>query len=567
MKTNFIKTSLLFVLLALASCNNNIDDSSILNTTTNDTNTSTNNDVTSKDSNSSDDNTNPSINYDNIDDFKNNANIDDSCTIKGVIAGYLNTSSGYNGAFIVGDTGSIYCYSTTLFTNTNVGDEVKIEGTFSRYISTQEATMGKNIGWYGSRQIKVTNLTILNSNVSYYSNVEETTIRNIVKTTFTKLDISSNVYKAPCKISKVANTGYTNYYFYDLSLDYNVYAYTAMSGKDYSWVDTYDNTIHYVYFGIQGLRPKDQVWRIIPLYIENEELSDDYNDETLVSFALNRLEDQFQEEYQSYGPKDLIIDDEKLVGETISYISTNGFITDDNKLLIDPSKFVGSTKITIKITYNSIEYNRDVNFVVKEDESYTNLKTVTEILNGNEGDLVTVSGIYVRFTANNPGIYLADSTGIIQVNTSTNLDELITGEKVIFEGTISKAFVVDNVYDGHNILNEATLLSHDGTKHEWDKTLIAGEETVESLYQEVDYSKIGKIYKVKGIIVLKETAYYSNLSLYNEDKSVYMTLYCSGASQLSWLFDYLDTLYEFYVYVRDTKTGSSLRIEILDLVS
>lgn len=510
--------------------------------------------------------------YNNIDEFKATANIDDTCLIKGVIAGFQKNSDGNSGAFIVGKTGSIYVFSTRYFNDCSIGDEVEVAGTFSRYISTTEASAGEAIGWSGGRQIKADSVTVLNENVDYKSYIGETTIRDVVNSDYTINDISSNVYKAACKITVAAQTGFTNYYFYDESLDYSVYAYSTLSGADYTWLSTYNEEVHYVYFGVQGLRPKDQVWRIIPLSVESEKLSTDYSDEKKAEFALNKLEDQFESEYKDYGPVDLVTDYEGIEGETITYESSNGLISDSKTLTIDTSKFTGEASITIKVTYNDKEYTRVVTFNVVKGEEFS-YKTVSEVLNAEEGEEVYVKGIYARFTANNAGLYLLDNTGILQVNYSPLInDSLVIGEELVMKGIVTKKFAIeDGSYAGHNTLAEGTLISHDGAKHDFYTNVVAGETTVSEIYDKSDkeamLAKIGKIYTVRGIASIVKTNYYSNYRFYSEDKSSYLTLYCSSASQLSWLDEYQDTLHEYYIYIRDSKTGDSLRVELLDIIA
>lgn len=568
MKFKVQKLVTLLTLLCLCSCNNS---TSPIDSTSNDSSSSSSQ-LESTSSTSLESSSTTIDEYDNIDVVKTTFNVGDSCKILGTIAGYQKNSDGYSGAYIVGDTGSIYCYSKSLFNNTKIGDKVEISGQFSKYISKQEATLGENIGWYGSRQIEASSVTVISENNTYLDLIEETTIRNVVKSNHTTNDITSNVYKAPCKITKVESSGYKNYYFYDESLDYSVYAYSTMSGADYEWIDSYVDKVHYVYFGIQGLRPKDQVWRIIPLTIDETILSEEYSDDKKVEFALNRLEDQFQSEYSSYGPVELITDDSKLENETITYSSENGVISNGNSLTVNPNSYKGNASVIIHLTYNGKEYTRIVNFVIKEDEVISDIKTIQEVMNGNEGDIVTVQGVYARFAANTSGVYIIDDTGILDVNyTTLNNVDLIIGETVTFKGKIKKDFENldsdgNTLYAGHNTLIEAELLKHDGVVSKWNTSIVSGTTTVSDLLN-TDLTRIGKIYQITGKVVKVSEKFFSNMNLYDSDGTNKIALYCSSASQLAWLDDYLDEVNDYYLYVRDSKTGTKLRVEILDLVS
>lgn len=197
-------------------------------------------------------------------------------------------------------------------------------------------------------------------------------------------------------------------------------------------------------------------------------------------------------------------------------------------------------------------------------------KDYTDIIvakSGQDGQEATVEGIYVRFAANVQGIYLVDETGILTVEyVFLNIGDYKVGEKMIFKGTIQKSFAIEEVYEGHNVLINAELLYHDNMTHEWDKSIVAGKQTISNLNSNPSTDMIGKIYKVRGAILNYNAGYYSNMRIVDPEDGSFMSLYCSNASQLSWLMEYNETVQDFYLYIRDSKTGSSLRIEILEII-
>lgn len=180
--------------------------------------------------------------------------------------------------------------------------------------------------------------------------------------------------------------------------------------------------------------------------------------------------------------------------------------------------------------------------------------------------MVVVEGIYVKFAANCSGLYITDSTGILVVYySSLNIGDYIEGELMTFEGTVTRDFVIDGVYEGHNRLANATLLQHDSEVHEWDKSIVTGNSSISEIYNNFTVDMIGKIYLIEAYVELFDAGYYTNMRIYDADTGEYMSLYCSNASQLSWLNEYDGITQNYYLYIRDSKSGSSARIEIIDI--
>lgn len=491
--------------------------------------------------------------------------------IYGVIAKF---TYGYDGAeafYLVDNTGSILVYASTLIAENelNVGYTIKVQGAIDHYQSEQESSVGQEIGYYGALQLVATSIEVVYTSVSSIpmDSVEETRIKYIAETDFREEDLTSRLFKVKATIVQDVQTGFTNYYFFDLSMDQSIYCYSKMSGSDFSWLAEYNNQSREVIIAVHSMRPRDEAWRIIPIEIlDTVTISDEEN----ATFALDRLEKQFLPTYSNSVKIELLSQDEKLLDEaSVSYSTDSQYhqiVKENDKVYLSINgDQLGTFNITISLTYKSNTYSRTVTAEVIESQHFDTI-SVAEVMEAEEGEVVKVEGIYVKFAANTSAIYLADSTGILTVSYSSfNLEDYSEGETMVFEGTVTRDFVIDGVYEGHNRLSNATLLYHDGLNSEWDKSIVTGETTIENLYSNFTVDMIGNIYKVPGKIKLNETPYYSNIQIVDPDTDRYMTLYCSSANQLSWLFEYDGIVQDYYIYIRDSKSGSTARIEVIGI--
>lgn len=492
-------------------------------------------------------------------------------TIQGVVAQFTYNYDGKEGAYIIDKTGSMFVYGPDLIKDAKIGDTVKAKGVIAHYMSEQESSIAATIGYDGLLQLKLDAFEILYDSFSNFpmDSIKEMRIKDVCETDFRENDLTTTVIKTKATIIEEISTGYTNYWFNDLSMADNVYCYSKMSGSDYSYLKEYDGKSYECIIAIHSLRPKDEAWRIVPIQILDE-VSITQDDEA--TFALDRLEKQFLDVYKGSRKIELMLQDEQLLDKaTVAYECQNHAITQENGktyLNIDGSK-LGEFTLNIKLTYNSKTYIREVVINVLEKPSYTATPIKDVLALDAEGQEITVEGIYARFTANNQGLYLIDDTGIITVNyMSINLEDYQVGETMVFKGTLKRSFAIDGgIYDGRNILINAELIYNDGQAKEWNKELVKGVETLENLSKNPSVDMIGNIYQVRGKIVKVDAGFYTTMKIEDENNSkISMSIYCSDASQLSWLFAYDNQVVDCYMFIRDSKTGSTLRIEILDII-
>ncbi len=490
--------------------------------------------------------------------------------IYGVIAQFTYGYDGKEAFYLVDDTGSILVYADGFDISTfDIGYTVKASGSIDHYQSEQEAGVGNEIGYHGALQLVASTIELIydSKDEIKLDSIEDTTINEIATTNFRENDLTSKLFRVNSTIVKNEQTGFTKYYFFDLSMDESVYCYSKMSGSDFGWLDEYDGQSREVIIAIHSLRPRDEAWRIIPVQILDEVV---LTDEDNVKFALDRLDNQFLPSYYGDRKIELLPYDEKLGEEgVVTYTSSStvhSVTKEDNidYLNIDGSS-LGTFTITISLTYKNISQTRDVVIEVIDEPEYETTP-ISEVLAMDEGETVIVSGIYLKYTANAQGIYIADSTGILTVYyAGLDLEDYQEGETLVFEGTITKDFKIEGTYDGYNRLANATLLSSDGIVKDWDKSIVTGDTTISDLYNNFTIDMIGKIYRASGQIKVNETPYYSNIQIVDPDTGTYMSLYCSSASQLEWLFEYQGITQDYYIYIRDSKSGSTARIEIIDI--
>lgn len=491
--------------------------------------------------------------------------------IYGVVAQF---TYGYDGAeafYLVDNTGSILVYFGDLLAEgeVSIGYTVKVSGVIGHYQSEQESSVGQEIGYHGALQLVASEVEVIYSSISEIpmDSIEQTRIKTIAETNFREEDLTSRLFKVNATIVQDVQTGFTNYYFFDLSMDQSIYCYSKMSGSDFNWLAQYNNESHEVIIAVHSMRPRDEAWRIIPIEIlETVAPTDDDN----ATFALDRLEKQFLPSYSNTVKIELLSQDEKLLDEAIVSYSTDSdyhsIVSENGKTYLSINgEQLGEFNITITLNYKGNTYTRSLSSEVVAPPEFDSI-TIAEALQAEEGTTVTVEGVYVKFAANTSGLYIADSTGILTINyAGLNLEDYKEGEIMVFKGTVTKDFIIDGVYEGHNRLSNAELLYHNGLYSEWDKSIVEGETTISDIYSNFTIDMIGKIYKAPGKIKLNQTPYYSNIQIVDPDTNSYMSLYCSSANQLSWLFEYDGIVQDYYIYIRDSKSGSTARIEVIGI--
>lgn len=451
-----------------------------------------------------------------------------------------------NGFFLVDNTSSIYVYGSEVTGNVKEGNTVTVIGEKTYYVLDSEKANAEKFGYDGCCQIQNVSLIENDKQVSEYDKswIQETTIKDIIDTPITE-NITTLIYKVNGLISKAEGTGFTNYYINDIDGKTGTYTYTACNGSDFAWLDQYDGKICTVY--VTAINAKSTstgcFWRFLPIEVIDDGYT--FNLDDAAEYALKyHVVEQFLNEYTANPELELITKvDNELIGVSgveISYSSSNTnvayFETVDGKVIFN-TKESGTATITVTATYGDITATKEIELTVSKPITYDSI-TVLEAINTADDTEVIVKGIVMSSLVNQNGFYLNDGTGVIAVvlANADDLDLISLGNEVIIKGT--KDHKVKDGYTGKgqiNIYNSELLVNNYGN-HEYDTSTFITGKTVNDLYNlSINEDHSTDVYIIEGIVKFNVSAYYTNVSITNEDGSVSLTLYSSSAAQYSFL--------------------------------
>ena len=451
-----------------------------------------------------------------------------------------------NGFFLVDNTSSIYVYGSEVTGNVKEGNTVTVIGEKTYYVLDSEKANAEKFGYDGCCQIQNVSLIENDKQVSEYDKswIQETTIKDIIDTPITE-NITTLIYKVKGLISRAEGSGFTNYYINDIDGKTGTYTYTACNGSDFAWLDQYDGKICTVY--VTAINAKSTstgcFWRFLPIEVIDEGYT--FNLDDAAEYALKyHVAEQFLNEYTANPELELITKvDNELIGVSgveISYSSSNTnvvyFETVDGKVIFNTNES-GTATITVTATYGDITATKEIELTVSKPITYDSI-TVLEAINTADDTEVIVKGIVMSSLVNQNGFYLNDGTGVIAVvlANADDLDLISLGNEVIIKGT--KDHKVKDGYTGKgqiNIYNSELLVNNYGN-HEYDTSTFITGKTVSDLYNlSINEDHSTDVYIIEGIVKFNVSAYYTNVSITNEDGSVSLTLYSSSAAQYSFL--------------------------------
>ena len=451
-----------------------------------------------------------------------------------------------NGFFLVDNTSSIYVYGSEVTGNVKEGNTVTVIGEKTYYVLDSEKANAEKFGYDGCCQIQNVSLIENDKQVSEYDKswIQETTIKDIIDTPITE-NITTLIYKVKGLISKAEGTGFTNYYINDIDGKTGTYTYTACNGSDFAWLDQYDGKICTVY--VTAINAKSTstgcFWRFLPIEVIDEGYT--FNLDDAAEYALKyHVAEQFLNEYTANPELELITKvDNELIGVSgveISYSSSNTnvayFETVDGKVIFN-TKESGTATITVTATYGDVTATKEIELTVSKPITYDSI-TVLEAINTADDTEVIVKGIVMSSLVNQNGFYLNDGTGVIAVvfANAADLDLISLGNEVIIKGT--KDHKVKDSYTGKGQINiyNAELLVNNYGNHEYDTSTFITGKTVNDLYNlSINEDHSTDVYIIEGIVKFNVSAYFTSVSITNEDGSVSLTLYSSSAAQYSFL--------------------------------
>ncbi len=367
-----------------------------------------------------------------------------------VLAFTYNASQSPIGMMIGDETGTMYLYDSQLAPQLKLNDTITVVATKDYWVLDSEATTAEKLGYAGANQL--INATLVskteNGTFDYDAVAEATSIKGIIDTPFTE-DITGTLYKVPAQIVKRAGSGFTNYYFNDLDGETGSYVYTQANGNDFSWLDQYDQQLHYVYLVALNAKMSSSggIWRFLPIKVDEATYSFDLKN--VPSFVLDYYAmDQFEASYMADPELELLTSVDNTVipftGATISYSSsepTRVSIEEENgkTVLHAHIENPGTAEITVTAHYDDAEDVSKKVTISVEDPSEIQALTVKEAIEAEMSDeQILVRGIVGPSCVNQPAFYLIDETGAVAVRMADkNLFDgtFEIGDEVIVQGT------------------------------------------------------------------------------------------------------------------------------------
>ena len=443
------------------------------------------------------------------------------------------------GVILVDETGSIYVYDGDLAARCAIGNTVSIYASKTYWILESEQSNAAKFGYKGCNQLENASVISIDSGVTDFprSWIEETTVKEILDTPVST-DISTKIFKVTALINKAEGNGYTNYYINDLDGKTGTYSYSQCNGGDFAWLDEFDGKICTVY--VMALNAKstasDCYWRFLPIAV-----SDDGFDVTTVNVAEHAVKyygvGQFLSSYSGDPALELLttVDSELLgfTGASLTYASSDDSVISFDGNVMHCHK-TGTATVTVTGSYNGKTYSEDVTVTVTISESNETYPTVSDAISAAVGETVTVQGIVGPSLVNKSGFYLIDETGVIAVETDADtMATLEIGYEVVLEATRGFNCKDGSTY-GQTCLKDAKVLVNNYGSHDYSTESFKGDISVVDFYNlDISQDFTTSVYTMKATVLVEETQYSANI--YLTEGSTKVRLYCSSASQYSWL--------------------------------
>ena len=489
-----------------------------------------------------------------LSDYKNatiaearEAKIDEKLIVSGTVA-RITYANGMkpNGFILVNGADSIYVFDGDAAGRVQIGNNVEIAASKTYWILDTELNNAQAHGYKGCNQL--TDVTIVsndNGNNEWQSDAIPTaTVKELMDTPVTE-DITTQIYKTTAIVKKAPGNGFTNYYINDLDEKTGSYVYTQCNGSDFSWLDEFDGKICTVYFVVLNAKSSVSgcVYRLLPIKVINENFV--FNTDNAAEFsAIYHGATQFDALYTG-NPELELIDSvsSALLGfenAAITYTSNNEsvvkFETVDGKIVMNCLSS-GKATVTVTASYNGKTYSKNVEITVEIAEEIDSI-TVGEAISAQVGEVVTVKGIVGPSLVNQTGFYLIDETGVIAVcMTETELAKVQLGHEIILKGTRAIRHDETKSSFGQANLDACEILANNYGSHDYSTESFIKDKDLAYIYNLPSTEDHGaSAYVVTATVLVEESQYYTNI--YLVDGSTKLRLYCSSASQYSWLKAY-----------------------------
>ena len=455
-----------------------------------------------------------------------------------------------NGFYLVDETSSIYIYGGNTAQQVQVGNKVTIVGEKDYYVLETEATNAQKHGYAGSNQIA--NVTLVSNDKGKHevdlSWVNESTVKEIMDTPVSE-NITTDIFKVNALVTKQVSPGFVNYYFNDIDGYTGSYAYTGNSGADFTWLDEFDGKICTVYLSPINCKAtaSDCFYRFIPIAVEDEGYT--FNEENAPDFGLTyHACEQFNPIYNADPAQEMLasVNSELLgLGDiTFTYASSNTdvvyFETIGEKTYMHTVN-TADTMVDVTITANYKDYTASQTVKINVGKEITvDSVSVLEAINASEGEEVYVKGVVAASAVNQTAFYIADETGIMAIRLSNASDfaQFELGDEIIVKGIRTDKTKSDYNKVGQVCLDQAEFVVNYQGDHEYSTSTFKTIEFTDltallNTNNAIEATAQG--YIVEANIKKVEAAYYSNVYLTDPKTGAEVLIYCSNASQYSFL--------------------------------
>ncbi len=453
-----------------------------------------------------------------------------------------------SGVILVDETQSIYVYDSELAARVKIGNKIEILASKTYWILDSEQNSAEKFGYIGCNQLE--NAKLLSNdekttNEFDKSWITETTVKEIMDNPVTN-DITTTIFKVNALVKKVDGTGFVNYYINDLDGTTGSYVYTQCNGSDFSYLDQFDGKICTVYLVALNAKSTSSecFYRFLPVLVEDNGFVFDTNkaaEHAVKYYGVPSIEASYTGDPELELP---VVIDSDLLGfknATLSYSSSNTsvvYFTNDGGRIILHCGSTGTATVTVKGSYNNVEYTQTVTVSVTANEQYDTI-TIQEAINSELGEIVTIKGIVGPSVVNKSGFYLFDETGMVAVTVDASVFASIEiGHEVVLQGKRDCFKDAGKTHAGQIAISNCTVLANYYGNHEYPTDLFITDKTLLDMYNlNVNEDHSTEVYVVKATVVIVETAYYTSIKLTGEGVSQF-TLYCSSAGQYSFLKAY-----------------------------
>lgn len=464
------------------------------------------------------------------------------------------------GFYLVDSTNSIFVYDDQIAPRVSIGNKIKLAATKEYWILADEVSSAELFGYKGCCQVTSGHLLENDEktdNAYPKTWIKESTVKEIMDTPF-KENITTTIYKVNALVKRVEGHGFVNYYFYDLDEKTGSYTYTQCNGGDFDWLDEFDGKICIVYLSAMNAKSSRSgcVWRFLPIEVIDEGYTFDINKSAEFVVQYFGLP-QFLTTYAANpNLKCATTISSKLLGfenAKLTYTSSNtnllSFDETDGALVMNV-KADGKVMISVKGSYNGIEYTEDMEINIALVEIPEDTKTVKEVIDiepyvdgAVEKIEVIVRGIAGPSLANQVGFYLIDDTGAIAIRTTADtMKKISLGDEVILKGfrTVAYKELIKGNY-GQSVVTDCQLVVNLYGNHAYSKASFLEDKTLEELINTpMNEDPTAQVYVVEAKIKVVEAQFYGNVYLVSPtDSSQQIILYSSdGRKEYGWLKDY-----------------------------